>query len=684
MKIKIKTDIGCRVYIDDEYKGIAESKALFVIDVDKGQYWGRFESFYDSDIYIERCISVIDYDVLESVDFLPIIDSDKLVLKAKKGDNGLVGFVELFSGRFIIAPQFEAEGNLFYFYYIFQDGVSRIIKNDRYGLINKVGNEILDCIYENIGILGNGWFIIENNSRFGLFHPAMNNNTISFEWTYWERFHKWSADERGWVDSGGDLIVLRNEDTYAVFSCITNKIVYQSNCNGYPHGFIRSDGFLSIRSGETEDLFSAIWGETEGLFSAKWETIVPPKAYSEIKEFFSGIAVVSKGESSDRRFGLINEKGEEVLPCIYHSIDSLSDGLLMVETVKDYRHYYGYVNRYGEVLIPCAYHGGTQFSEGLAFVEDDEYNLFIINKQGKTVKSFGKGFRHAVSDFGLFINGLARFKGNGSSTHGFIDRDGRIIADSTTYEDCSEIERDDQKQMISGCRLVRRNGYFGFINSAGREIIPPIYQMIADEGDYVAVKKNDKWGVLSHQGRAIIDCRYDNLLSATREDEYARVIQVVNENKIALFSYSGEQLTPFKYDCIGDFVDGRTVVFIDSYIGVIDQSGKEIITCNLYKERDSRFDNSGVSVYFNGEPGFLLLSNLQFYPSPVEFNTGYFDKKRQLLIMYHDSDYYAEGPKAILYVDLFSKMPILPTLHYFDEQFYCTVERKNNLSFASS
>lgn len=661
MKIKIKTDIGCRVYIDDEYKGIAESKTLFVIDVDKGQYWGRFESFYDSDIYIERCISVIDYDVLERVDFLPIIEPDRLVLKPQEGDNGLVGFIELFSGRYIIAPQFDEVPNLFF--YQFHNGVCRIKKNGRCGLINKVGNVILDCIYESIGILDNGWFIIKNNSRFGLFHQAMNN-TISFEWTDWSRLTK-TVKRFGSYDNVecDDLFVLRNKETktQAVFSCITNKIVYLCN-DGYIGG-LRSDGYLSIKSGI----------ETIGLVSAKWETIVLPRAYDDIGIFSSGVAIV---RNSKKRFGLINDKGEEVLPCIYYSIDSSSDGLLMVCADKDNMHHYGYVNRYGKVLIPCAYYKGTQFSEGLAFVMDDEYNLFIINKQGETVKSFGKDFCHAVYDFGLFINGLARFKEKGSSTHGFIDRDGRIIADSTTYEDCSEIERDDQKQMISGCRLVRRNGYFGFINSAGREIIPPIYQMIADEGDYVAVKKNDKWGVLSHQGRAIIDCRYDDVLSTLGKGDAARVIRVKNENKIALFSYSGEQLTPFKYDRIGDFVDGRTFVFIDSYIGVIDQSGKEIITCNLYKERDSRFDNSGVSVYFNGEPGFLLLSNLQFYPSPVEFNTGYFDKKKQLLIMYIDPHDFIANPKAIIFMDLFSKMPILPT--FYEHQYYCIVEKKNN------
>ncbi|WP_417007446.1 WG repeat-containing protein [Alistipes putredinis] len=57
-------------------------------------------------------------------------------------------------------------------------------------------------------------------------------------------------------------------------------------------------------------------------------TVVIPLIYDYADSFSNGFAVVGKGEKNDRRFGLIDRQGREVVPCIYAVSPAMEKGIL--------------------------------------------------------------------------------------------------------------------------------------------------------------------------------------------------------------------------------------------------------------------------------------------------------------------------------------------------------------------
>ena len=108
MFFKVKTDLGCRVFVDNEYRGIAKGGAINRFEIDKGEYWVRFESLSDSNVSIEKKVQVPDWDVLEVVLLRPIMH--RFILRPYQ-NGGRWGYVEYFSGLALIAPEYDEAGS---------------------------------------------------------------------------------------------------------------------------------------------------------------------------------------------------------------------------------------------------------------------------------------------------------------------------------------------------------------------------------------------------------------------------------------------------------------------------------------------------------------------------------------------------------------------------------------------
>lgn len=72
---------------------------------------------------------------------------------------------------------------------------------------------------------------------------------------------------------------------------------------------------------------------------------------------------MKKGE----KYGYINTKGEEIIPCIYDYVYYFEEGLAVVE--KDSKK--GYIDKEGKEVIPCVYDNASDFANGIATVQKD-------------------------------------------------------------------------------------------------------------------------------------------------------------------------------------------------------------------------------------------------------------------------------------------------------------------------
>ena len=107
-----------------------------------------------------------------------------------------------------------------------------------------------------------------------------------------------------------------------------------------------------------------------------------PRKYTGLDARFNEGMLTTFGESG---VGYINEKGEEVVPCILQSCQKFSNGLAGVRRKGEK---WGFINKQGKEVIPPTYDEiWESFSEkGIAKVELNK-EKFYIDTKGKKVKS---------------------------------------------------------------------------------------------------------------------------------------------------------------------------------------------------------------------------------------------------------------------------------------------------------
>jgi len=259
---------------------------------------------------------------------------------------------------------------------------------------------------------------------------------------------------------------------------------------------------------------------------------VIPCKYDAVYSFSGGVARVK----INNKWGLIDRNGKQITGCKYDKIDSFSNGLARVEMNDKW----GFINKEGDEIIPCQYGFCYNFSEGLALVsisfmenttlEDAFYGKVFIDENSNKILKL-KYITAEISDFRGFKEGLAALS------------------------------------------LTSRNHKWGFIDKAGREITPFIYDAVVDfSEDMACVSKNGKWGFIDRRGNLVIDCKYDKVYSFSHG--FARVYK---DNKLLLIDKLGNEVTPLNYDELGEISEGLMAVSRNGQWGFIDENHNIII-----------------------------------------------------------------------------------------------------------
>ena len=119
------------------------------------------------------------------------------------------------------------------------------------------------------------------------------------------------------------------------------------------------------------------------------EFINAVQKYDKLGTFSEGLAAVMDG---DGKWGYINTKGEEVIPCQYSMCEDFNEGLAAVKKYSEEGYLdteWGYIDTEGKEVIPVKIEADAvgRFSEGLAFIYKSGEDFSVINKEGKTLFS---------------------------------------------------------------------------------------------------------------------------------------------------------------------------------------------------------------------------------------------------------------------------------------------------------
>ena len=309
----------------------------------------------------------------------------------------------------------------------YSEGLAAVKKNGEWGFVDKEGNEIIPKVYQMVDDFSEGLVAVCQKDKWGYIDKERNEIIQCI-------YDKVGSFSRG-------LAMVRKNGEYHVINKYGNEVISKT----YTLAFLVS--------------YCAI---SEGLIAVR--------------------------DVKSHRYGFLDDKGKEVIPCVYLDIDRFSEGLAAVKIKEESkqtkktengletlfnseRELYGFINKKGIEVIPCIYDKAYRFSEGLA----------IVLKNGK---------------------------------YGFIDKKGVEVI-PCIYDSVYDFSE--------GVAKVEKEGKYGFINKRGYQIIPCIYEKdsIADSFvDKFAWVKNGKYGFIDKEGKEIIPCIYDYASDFCKEWAY--------------------------------------------------------------------------------------------------------------------------------------------------------------------
>ena len=303
------------------------------------------------------------------------------------------------------------------------------------------------------------------------------------------------------------------------------------------YGFIDKNGkeIIQLKYNEAETFSDSVaWvkAENSDVFKIinKNGKEIPTQNFEYIESFSNGIAIVSLNE----KYGFINKQGKFVVPPKYDFVGDFSENLAWVQVGNKY----GFVDKTGREIISPKYDEVMSFSDGLAFVKRPSFKGFmdsagkeIFSSKFDTVYGFSEGLagaclnkkcgfvgtastiviRFIYDDVGFFSQGIARVILNGKI--GFINKKGgRVIQPKYDYYYPDKGEEDIQFFSEGYAPAFLKS--WGYIDKLGNEITPfkyaqasPFSKGYAQVG--VGEYPNLKYGYINTAGQEIIKPKYE-------------------------------------------------------------------------------------------------------------------------------------------------------------------------------
>lgn len=179
----------------------------------------------------------------------------------------------------------------------------------------------------------------------------------------------------------------------------------------YEEAFDFSNGLAAVRKEECGD-------RCKYYYINKANQRAIQRDFNYAGNFHAGYAIVGIGnceEEDSCMYGIIDKRGEFVVPPVYDIIEDATEGFYMA--AKDGK--YGFINARGETAITFKYSDALPFSQGVAAVAIDE-SWFFIDNEGKQL------FINRFNDVSSFSDSLAAVTQDGDNW-GYIDMAGNFI-----------------------------------------------------------------------------------------------------------------------------------------------------------------------------------------------------------------------------------------------------------------
>lgn len=498
----------------------------------------------------------------------------------------------------------------------------------RVGLIDSLGNMQIPMQYQNIYPLNNN-LLVQKKDKWGIIDKE-ENEIIPIEYESYKY-------------EGIDLISFsKNNKVRKHYKIASSELI---NLKVYDK--IINPGYL-----EQNKITQVVLDGKIGFIDSDYNEIVSPR-YDICDSYYACDLKLAR-VFRDNKWGYINKKAEEVIPCIYEDAENFDyDGHALVQldgesfcidtkgrrldtcdnaytwNVKNgnivkrgqlyglrnqgvvvvpiiYNNIYkiakesffrvilrkkqGIFDASGNVLLPCEYDEISSFWT--------QCNLALVVKDQKTGvinKSLQLIIPCIYDRIQFDLSGYLIFKNDGK--YGMMDSLQNIIIPAL-YNDFRGFRQIRYFKDANSYSLVAKDSLYGYIDLHGREIVPCKFELLEAEinNNRIWFKENHKYGFIDATGTIVIPALYDRVWSFETD-----ITGVEKDGKWAFINKKGKVLSAFIYDLIvgHTWYDGEYVVVRkDEKFGVHNSKGKEVLPC-IYDYIYGYSKGTGFSVKMN-------------------------------------------------------------------------------------
>ena len=455
-------------------------------------------------------------------------------------------------------------------------------QNQKYGVIDKNGNIVIEAEYEAVQIPNPSKAIFVCVKKY-------NENTKEYE------------------------TVVYNEKKEVLFSNYKNvqSISIYTNVNSTPY----EKSVLTYKE-----------NGKYGLINLEGKQITKP-VYDEISSinYKEGTFLVKQNELE----GIINMKGKVIIKCEYESVTSdnyysengynKQAGFIVSKKTEDgYR--YGYVNYRGTIILNPIYTQLERVTEianekGVYFIafkngqagllknnkeilnyeyEDIQYNvlgsIFVTKRNGKygAVNQEGTTVLYPEYDNvytgGMYLNALK-------------DKDIFIFDLNGNKIETNEVSKT-KTENANYYITIDKNNKYKVVDSKDNIIIDKDYTYIEYlPGDYFIVERDSKSGIIDSNGKSVIELKYDSISRINETD----ILQMEKDRNIALYNLNMKEIVSMDNAIVKEVKDEKAYILLysDTDFKYLDKEGNILTSQNLFE------NNTLFAKNINGKWGFV-------------------------------------------------------------------------------
>ncbi|HYG14741.1 MAG TPA: WG repeat-containing protein, partial [Bacteroidia bacterium] len=290
-------------------------------------------------------------------------------------------------------------------------------------------------------------------------------------------------------------------------------------------------------------------GKKFGIINRKGELIIPVEYDAISDDYRAGYYLVC---IKNGKKGVVDADGKLIIPAKFNDIRLLDDNYFVCEIDKKHQAVYSktgeyinevkaeYINiqsecivfktndRYGFYHYKTNYFSPPKFSSVNGFYNDT--GIAYVGGAACHIDTKGNYITHPrFNHVEIFSEGLSVVRSGG--TYGFMNNKGDLIT-PVMYEHA--------QRFSEGLALVKLKGKYGFIDTAGKAVIDFIYSEAGPFGDgLAAVKVGNYWGFINQQGEMVIEPQFD---SVTQPFAGGRTY-VVKNNRMFIINPKGKEVS---------------------------------------------------------------------------------------------------------------------------------------------